>query len=165
MKIIRNIFLLLLLFSVLPVYSGVFSVRIGGRNLTVETTTGWKRIRSAAYELLTLVRGKDILGLRVDLVKDKYAEYLRMHEYNIKRVARRMEKDRKIFIEGVEFHEFVSERILPNKKPEYQRMLITNNGNAAIVFRYVSFERKNFLRTLEEMNTVVSGFLRNNFLR
>ncbi len=152
-----------LIFSI-NIFARVYYARIGKRSLKINLAQGWKKIRSQKYDVFSAVRKNEILGIQISLVKDNYEEYINKQRYNLKRIANDIEHDRIIYIEGMEFQEFVVKRI-KDKTTTFMRYLITKNGNAAILFYYKSTQENIFRRNFDEITRIISIFFKNNFFK
>jgi hypothetical protein len=114
--------------------------------------------------MITFRRGKEYTGIRLHQVGDDFQKYLTQELYTLKRIERRIESETKVFIEGIEFHQLTSEKIV-NQLIQYQMNIIGVRNGISIHFRYFTYDLNTFKRNLDEFKINISRFLRQNFIR
>jgi len=158
------------LFFALNINCRTFKLNINGKILYLRLPAGWKQIPASFPDKFTAMRGNDVIGFQIERLTENYEDYVQRKLLSFKGRAWDVEKN-VLYIEGIAFVEFLIKRELtaPNGQTvqHFYRYLLTHNKSKAmgelLTFYYSSRQHDNFLRTLNEIDIIVSGFLRDHF--
>lgn len=155
--------LLILAITAINSYSRTYRFYVGRKWLYISLTPGWYRTRRTSGDIFSARRVNDRLGIQIKIIKDSFEKFLQKKELYLKYRSHNVNSSSTIYIEGIKFREYISDYLRRGIR-YYSRTLVTKNGNAALIFYYHSFNKKNFLRTLNDIDIIVSGFFRKNFI-
>lgn len=156
--------LFLLIFTVNESNGNPSYITIGRKNYILTFTRGWRRTARIWPDMITFSRGREYSGFRLHQVGENFEKYLTEELYTLKRIERKIYSEKKVHIEGIEFNEITSERIIANTI-QYQINLIALKNALAIHFRYFTYDLNTFKRNIDEFKINISRFLRQNFLQ